>query len=131
MDRKDLKKRTKLFALDVMRLVDAFPKTAAGRTVGNQLVRSATSVGANYRAACRGRSSAEFIAKIGIVEVEADESVWWLELALEGDLLPERQILPLLKEADELTAIFTATGRTAKRNAARTKSEIRHPTSEI
>lgn len=131
MDRNELKKRTKRFALDVMDLVEAFPKTVVSRTIGSQLIRCATSVGANYRAACRGRSSAEFIAKVGIVEEEADEAIWWLELAWERGLHPEREIQKLLKEADELTAIFTATGRTAKRNASRKKSEIRNPTSEI
>ena len=131
MDRNELKKRTKRFALDDMDLVEAFPKTMVGRAIGGQLIRCATSVGANYRAACRGRSNAEFIAKIGIVEEEADEAVWWLDLAWEGGLQPERDILALPKEADELTAIFTATGRTAKRNSIRNKSAIRHPPSEI
>ena len=131
MDREELKKRTKRFALDIMDLVEAFPKTMVGRSIGGQLVRCATSVGANYRAACRGRSRAEFIAKIGIVEEEADEAIWWLELAWEGGMHPEPDVRRLLKEANELTAIFTATGRTAKSNTLRPKSAIRNPKSEI
>ena len=119
MDKDELKARTKLFALRTMRLVGALPGTSVGRTIGGQLVRCGTSVGANYRAACRGRSTAEFIARIGIVEEEADECVWWLELVIEGDLLPADQVEPLQKEAKELTAIFTATGRTAKQNNRR------------
>lgn len=131
MNKLELKARTKRFALDVMAAVEAFPPSVVGRALGGQLIRSATSVGANYRAACRGRSRAEFIAKIGVVEEEADESIWWLELAFAGGLMPERPLRALLKEADELTAIFTAMGRTAKRNAGAGKSEIRDPKSEI
>ena len=100
----------------MLKLVDALPRTTAGRAIGNQLVRSGTSVGANYRAACRGRSKAEFIAKIGTVTEEADESAFWLEMIMEGGLLKSEQVLPLHSEAEELTAIFTASGRTAKHN---------------
>jgi len=128
MNKDELKQRVKNFALRVMKLVDALPDTAVGRAIGNQLIRSGTSVGANYRAACRGRSTAEFIARIGNVEEEVEESVWWLELVVEGKILPERLVHPLLAEAEELTAIFTATGRTAKRNNLRRKT---HPKSEI
>ncbi len=135
MDKEELKARTKTFALRVIKLVEALPKNATGRAVGGQLVRSGTSVGANYRAACRGRSTAEFIAKIGNVEEEADESAWWLEIVIEAGLLPSGQVEPLLREAEELTAIFTAIGRTAKRNhpcrATGTKSQIPNPKSEI
>jgi four helix bundle protein len=79
MNAEELKKRTKLFALRILKLVAALPNTLQGRTVGGQLVRAGTSVGANYRAACRGRSKAEFIAKLGVVEEEADESAYWLD----------------------------------------------------
>ena len=116
MDEENLKARTKQFALRVMKLVDALPNTIAGRAIGNQLVRSSTSVGANYRAACRGRSKAEFIAKIGTVAEEADESAYWIEMIMEGGLLKPELALPLHEEAEELTAIFTASGRTAKAN---------------
>ena len=91
-----------------MKLADSLPKTQSGRTISSQLIRCGTSVGANYRAACRGRSKAEFIAKLGIVVEEADESAFWLELLIEGGLLKRYQVEPLYKEADELTAIFTA-----------------------
>ncbi len=121
MTKEELKDRTKQFGLRVLKLVDALPKTTAGRAIGNQLVRSGTSVGANYRAACRGRSTAEFIAKIGTVTEEADESAFWMEMIMDGELLKRDIVEPLHKEAEELTAIFTATGRTAKQNSPRFK----------
>lgn len=121
MNKEELKGRTKQFGLRVLKLVDALPKTTAGRAIGNQLVRSGTSVGANYRAACRGRSKAEFIAKIGTVTEEADESAFWLEMIMEGGLLNSEMVLSLHQEADELTAIFTASGRTAKQNNPKSK----------
>ena len=117
MNENELKERTKQFGLRVIKLVDALPNTTAGRALGNQLVRSGTSVGANYRAACRGRSKAEFLAKMGTCEEEADESGFWLELIMDGELLPRKQVEPLHVEADELTAIFAAsikTGRSRK-----------------
>lgn len=113
MDEIELKKRTKQFGLRVMRLVAALPETSIGRVIGNQLVRSATSVGANYRAACRGRSTAEFIAKLGIVVEEADESGYWLELVIEGELLPKSQVESLLQESNEITAIMVASRKSA------------------
>lgn len=116
MDKTELLKRTKIFALRVLKLVNSLPITAAGRAVANQLVRSATSVGANYRAACRSRSRAEFAAKIGTVAEEADESLYWLEIISEGGLLPLNKVELLLREADELTAIFTEARRTASKN---------------
>lgn len=116
MDEQKLKDRTKQFGLRILNLVDALPKTTAGRAIGNQLVRSGTSVGANYRAACRSRSKAEFIAKIGTVAEEADESAFWMELIMEGGLLKHELVSLLHQEAEELTAIFTASGRTAKLN---------------
>lgn len=109
-----LKNRTKAFALAAMELTDAMPNNAKGRVVGNQFLRCATSVGANCRAADRARSHADFISKIGIVEEEADESCYWLELMIEGKLLPAQKVESLLREAQELTAIFTASGRTAR-----------------
>jgi four helix bundle protein len=109
----DMKKRTKRFALDVIGLIGLFPKTLEGRAIGNQLVRSGTSVGANYRAACRGKSKADFIAKLGIVEEEADESCYWLEILIEGEILPKDADAPLLKEAGEITAMIVASRKTA------------------
>jgi four helix bundle protein len=117
MNKEDLKLRTKQFALRVLKLVDALPNSKAGNAIGNQLVRSGTSVGSNYRAACRGRSRAEFIAKIGVVEEEADESAFWLEMISEHKLLTESVVKPLWIEAGELTAIMAASRISASRNA--------------
>ena len=109
----DLKARTKQFALRVMTLVDALPRTIQGRAIANQIIRSATSVAANYRAACRARSRAEFIAKIGVVEEEADETAFWLELIIDSALLTDARIHPLLTEAGELVAIMAASRKSA------------------
>ena len=114
MTEKEMLRRTKEFALRIMKLVDALPKTAAGRAIAGQLVRSGTSVPANYRAACRGRSKAEFIAKLGIVEEEAHESGLWLELIMEGGLIEERLVTELHKEAGEITVIISASKKTAR-----------------
>src|SRR6476660_523900 len=112
----DLKARTKRFALRVMKLVDAMPRTIQGRAIANQIIRSATSVAANDRAACRARSRAEFIAKIGVVEEEADETSFWLELIVDTKLLGAERIQPLLQEADELVAIMAASRKSAVAN---------------
>lgn len=113
MERDALLVRTKAFALRVMKLVEALPKGVAWRTIGHQLLRAATSVGADYRAAQRGRPKAEFVAKLRIVLEEADECCYWLELVIEGGLLPARRVSELLSEADELTAIFVTASKTA------------------
>jgi four helix bundle protein len=115
MTPKELKDRTKRFAVDVMQLCRELPTTVDGRSVGQQLIRCATSVGANYRASCRARSRAEFIAKMGTVEEEADESLYWLELIVDARLATPDRVKRLMKEADELTAIFVASIKTAKR----------------
>lgn len=114
MTEKEMLQRTKAFALRIMKLVDALPKSTAARAIGSQLIRSGTSVSANYRAACRGRSRAEFIAKLGIVEEEADESAHWLELIIEGGLLKEDRVRDLHKEACEITAMMSASKKTAR-----------------
>jgi len=108
-----LQERTKKFALRVLNLIEDLPDTIRGRVVANQLARSATSVGANYRAACRGRSRAEFASKLGTVAEEADESLYWLELIHDGELIQQQKVISLLREADELTAIFTSGRRSA------------------
>ncbi len=108
----DLKARTKQFAR-VMKLVDSLPRTIQGRAVANQIIRSATSVAANYRAARRARSRAEFIAKIGVVEEEADETTFWLELIIDSALLTETRTRPLLRKAGELVAIMAASRKSA------------------
>jgi four helix bundle protein len=118
--------RTKSFSLRILRLVDHLPRTMSGRALGSQLVRCGTSIGANYRAACRSRSRAEFAAKLGIVAEEADETVYWLELLRDADLLSEAKLSELLREANELTAIFTAGRRTSSRSQT---SNLKHQTS--
>jgi four helix bundle protein len=110
---KELKQRTKRFGLRILILLDNLPNTIGARAVANQIVRSAASVGANYRAACRARSRAEFASRIGTVAEEADESLYWLEVIDEGKLVSHQKIASLLKEADELTAIFTSARRSA------------------
>jgi four helix bundle protein len=112
----ELKARTKQFALRVMTLVDVLPNTVKGRVIANQIMRSATSVGANYRGACRARSRAEFISKIGVVEEEADESAFWLELIIDSKIRERRKIAPLLNEANELVAIMAASRKSAIAN---------------
>jgi four helix bundle protein len=109
----ELKDRTKQFAADVVRLVDKLPTSIKGRAIANQIIRSGTSVATNYRAACRARSRAEFVAKIGIVEEEADETAFWLELIVEVNLRGEKEIAPLLAEASELVAIMAASRKSA------------------
>jgi four helix bundle protein len=116
VDAEVLKKRTKDFALRVLRSCQALPKNYMGDVVGKQLLRSATSVAVNYRAACRARSQAEFSAKLQIVIEEADESAFWLELIEESGLLPAERLSDLRKEADELTAIFVSSRKTVTRN---------------
>ena len=108
-----LKARTKVFALRILRLYRSLP-TKEARILGRQLLRSSTSIGANYRAACRGRSRAEFAAKLGIVLEEADETVFWLELIQEGNIFPAEKLRDLVREANELVSIFVASVRTVK-----------------
>jgi four helix bundle protein len=113
----ELKQRTKQFALKLINLVGLLPRSIEGQVIGKQLIRSATSVGANYRAACRSRSKAEFIAKLGIVEEEADETAYWLELIIEGGLLELKNAERILREANEIVAIMAASRKSAsKRN---------------
>jgi four helix bundle protein len=114
----DLKKRTKAFALRVLKLVDALLKTTAGRALASQIVRSRTSVAANYRAACRAKSTADFIAKMGTVEEEADETLFWLELLEESALVNTAKLTAIKQEANELIAITVASIKTARRNRA-------------
>jgi len=119
----ELKKLTKRFGLRILKLVGALPHTIEGRAIGSQLVRSGTSVGANYRAACRGRSKAEFVAKLGIAEEEADESGYWMEMIIEGDLLRSTLVQPLLNEANELTRIFAQSRISASRSLRTMKKQ--------
>src|SRR6476646_9059321 len=126
----DLKRRTKAFALRILKLVDALPKTTAGRSLASQIVRSGTSVAANYRAACRARSTADFTAKMGIVEEEADETLFWLELLEESELVPAAKLAAIKQEANELIAITIASIKTARRNRD-SNSALRTPNSAL
>jgi four helix bundle protein len=110
-----LKKRTKLFALRIIKLVRALPMSSEGKVIGVQLLRCGTSVGANYRAVCRARSHAEFLAKLGIVIEEADESAFWLEMISDAGLLPEKRLVDLRSEAEQLVAILNASRTTARK----------------
>ena len=125
MTERELLARTKQFALRIFTLVGALPKTIQGRAVAAQLIRSGTSVAANYRAACRARSKPEFIAKLGVVEEEADESAFWLKLIMETNLLSASKMEPLLSEASEIVAIMASSKKTA------TKSQIANRKSAI
>ena len=125
MTERELLDRTKQFALRVFNLVGALPQTIQGKAVAAQLIRSGTSVAANYRAACRARSKAEFIAKLGTVEEEADECVFWLELIIDSALVSEQKIRPLLNETGEIVAIMVSSKKTA------TKSQIANRNSKI
>lgn len=109
-----LKERCKEFALAVIRFLRTVPKTDEARTLSRQLLRSATSVAANYRAACRARSKAEFIAKMGVVVEEADESVFWLELFRDAGVVEPDKLRALLSEANQLLAIFSSSQKTAR-----------------
>jgi four helix bundle protein len=109
-----LQNRTKQFAIRIVKLSRSLPKTEEARVIGKQVLRSGTSVAANYRAVCRARSKAEFIAKVGVVVEEADEKVFWLELLSETGIVEQRKLVELLLEANELLAIFAASQRTAK-----------------
>jgi four helix bundle protein len=110
----DLKSRTKQFALRILRLYQALPAKEEARILGRQLLRSGTSIGANYRAACRARSRAEFVAKLGIVLEESDETTFWLELLSAGGIVSRETIHSLIKESEELTSIFVTSLRAAK-----------------
>lgn len=110
----ELKTRTKTFALRIINLTRAIPKNdEAARVIANQIIRSGTSVAANYRASCRARSRAEFISKMGIVEEEADETALWLEMLIESETMPAKKLTALLQEASDLTAIMAASRKTA------------------
>ena len=113
----ELKLRTKKFAIRCLKVAESLPRTITGKTIASQLARAATSVAANYRATCRARSKAEFIAKMGIVEEEADEVAFWLDLTVEAEALPSSKLKGLMTEADELVRIIAASRISATRSA--------------
>ena len=114
MDSNELKNRTKTYSITILDLVEMLPNTIFGRAVSNQIVRSGTSVGANYRAVCRARSDREFIAKMSIVIEESDETLFWLEIILQKEWVKKSQIDKIWNEGNELTAIFVSSMKTIK-----------------
>ncbi|HVU09397.1 MAG TPA: four helix bundle protein [Verrucomicrobiae bacterium] len=126
MNSDELKQRTKNFGKRIIKLIEALPKNTTTSVIGRQLLRSATSVGANYRAVCRAKSRADFIAKLGIVEEECDESLYWLEMLVETNQIKPILVSELLKEGEEILAIIVASAKTARmRNNP--KSAIANP----
>jgi four helix bundle protein len=114
MNPTELKQRTKDFGKRVIKLVESLPKNATTSVIGRQLLRSATSVGANYRAVCRAKSRADFIAKLGIVEEECDESLYWIEMLIETGQMRAALVSDLIKEGEEILAIVVASAKTAR-----------------
>ncbi len=122
MNEEEFKRRTKQLALRVIRLVEALPKEPTADIIGRQLIRSATSVGANYRAACRGKSTADVILKLSIVEEEADETLYWLELLIEADLMPEARLKDLISETNEIVAMTVTSIKTLRKKRVRSNT---------
>ena len=122
MDREQFQHRTKQLALRVIKLVEALPRGTTTSIIGRQVLRSATSVGANYRAACRARSTADMIAKLKIVEEEADETLYWLELLVEAGIMPSARLEPLMTETNEIVAMTVASIKTLRRRRHNRKS---------
>ena len=125
MTEQEFKRRTKDVALRIIRMTASFPNTWAAEIIGKQIIRCGTSVGANYRAACRGKSTADVLHKLAIVEEEADECLYWMELLIEADIFPERLLLPLMQEVDEILAMTVASIKTVRsRTTSNPKSRI-------
>jgi four helix bundle protein len=115
MDKVQFQARTKQLALRVIKLVQALPRNTTASVIGKQILRSATSIGANYRAACRPRSKADMIAKLKIVEEEADETLYWLELLVEAGIMPEARLAPLMTETNEIVAMTVSSIKTLRK----------------
>lgn len=120
MDKEEMQRRTKEFALGIIRLTGSLPRGTTATVIAGQLLRSGTSVGANYRAACRAKSARDFISKMGTVEEEADECLYWMELLAQSGTVRLETLEPVMKEADELLAITVASIKTARRHSRRT-----------
>jgi four helix bundle protein len=136
MNQTELKQRTKRFALRIIKLVQSLPKDLVAGVVGKQLLRAGTSVGANYRAATRAKSRADFILKLSIVEEECDEALYWMELLVEGEIVKEGLLRPLMAEANEILSIIVASIVTARqklpsRSPLTKRSPIRNPQSAL
>ena len=133
MDEREFKERTKELALRIIKMVGTLPRSHAADVIGRQLLRSATSVGANYRAACRGKSSADVISKLSIVEEEADESLYWMELLVEAELVPEAKLVNLMSEMNQIVAMTVASIKTLRSHDPSSKNtkQIQNPKSKI
>ena len=133
MDEREFKNRTKKLALRVIKLVGTLPRSHASDVIGKQLLRSATSVGANYRAACRGKSPADVINKLSIVEEEAGDSIYWMELLVESDIVTETKLSNLVAEMNEIVAMTVASIKTlrARNSTFKITGQIQNPKSKI
>ncbi len=131
MNDTELTKRTKQFALRTIRLVESLPRTVSADVLGRQVLRSATSVAANYRSACRAKSRADFVSKMGTVEEEADESGLWFELLGESEIIAVERVADLLRESGELTAIAVSSIRTAREHSTAAKPASANPQSAV
>ena len=131
MNEQQFKQRTKQLALRIIRLVEVLPKTSTAQVIGKQVLRSGTSVGANYRAACRAKSTPDILHKLAIVEEEADETLYWLELLVEAELVPEAKLKSLMNEVDEIIAMIVSSIKTIRdrHNNFNPKSKIQNPKS--
>ena len=129
MDEREFKQRTKQLALRIIRMVESLPNTNTAQVIGKQILRSATSVGANYRAACRAKSTADMLHKLSIVEEEADETLYWLELLVEADIFPEAKLKSLMSETNEIVAMIVSSIKTIRtsKNGYNPKSKIPNP----
>ena len=114
MNEQEFKKRTKQLALRIIKLINSLPPTMTAQVIGKQVLRSGTSVGANYRAACRAKSTADLLHKLAIVEEEADETLYWLELLIESEIIPAEKLNSLVKETNEITAMIVSSIKTLK-----------------
>ena len=116
MTKEEMKTRTKQYALRVIKAVQALPNDRVANVLGSQFLRAGTSVGANYRAACRAKSTADFVNKLKILKEEGDESLFWMELLVESGIIPQRKLVALMKEGDEIVAIVVAALKTTRQN---------------
>jgi four helix bundle protein len=125
MTEQEFKRRTKNIALRIIKLIESLPKTLANDVISKQLLRAGTSIGANYRAACRGKSTDDLLHKLAIVEEEADESIYWIELLIESGAVTEKKLTPLITEINEIVAMTVASMKTIKeRNSSTPRSKI-------
>src|SRR4030066_602802 len=131
MEQSYLKERTKCFALEIIKLVESLPKGRTADVIGRQLLDAGTSVGANYRAACRARSPADFISKMGIVEEEADETIYWMELLIEAKLVQENDSSHLLREANQILAMTVSSIKTVRRKSKKKVFRLPLPTFRV